>query len=40
MARQNRLSAAVARVYATDPNYARLVAEIAGQKDVKQAIAG
>jgi len=33
------LIAAVAHVYATDPNYARLVAAIAGQTDVAQAIA-
>ena len=35
----NTLIAAVAQVYATDPNYARLVAVIAGQTDVAQAIA-
>ena len=33
------LIAAVAQVYATDPNYARLVAAIAGQTDIAQAIA-
>ena len=34
----NALIAAVARTYATDPNYARLAAVIAGQTNVKQAI--
>jgi flagellar protein FlgJ len=33
------LIAAVARVYATDPNYARLVAAIASQENVAQALA-
>ena len=33
------LIAAVARVYATDPGYARLEDAIAGQPNVKQAIA-
>ena len=33
------LIATVAHVYATDPNYARLVAAIASQKDVVEAIA-
>ena len=33
------LIAAVARVYATDPNYARLAAAIASQENVAQAIA-
>jgi flagellar protein FlgJ len=33
------LIAAVARVYATDPDYARLTAAIAGQENVAQAIA-
>jgi flagellum-specific peptidoglycan hydrolase FlgJ len=33
------LIAAVARVYATDPGYDRLVAAIAGQENVAQAIA-
>ena len=33
------LIAAVARVYATDPNYARVAAAIASQDDVAQAIA-
>jgi flagellum-specific peptidoglycan hydrolase FlgJ len=32
------LIAAVAHVYATDPNYARLAAEIAGQENVVHAI--
>jgi len=32
------LIAAVARVYATDPNYARVAASIAGQENVAQAI--
>jgi len=32
--------AAVARVYATDPNYAHLAQAIAGQANVNQAIAG
>jgi len=31
--------AAVARVYATDPNYSRFAAVIASQKNVSQAIA-
>ena len=33
------LIAAVAHVYATDPNYARLAAAIASQENVAQAIA-
>ena len=33
------LIAAVAGIYATDPNYARLAATIAGQANVAQAIA-
>ena len=33
------LIAAVVRVYATDPGYARLVAAITGQADVKLSIA-
>jgi flagellum-specific peptidoglycan hydrolase FlgJ len=33
------LIASVARVYATDPNYARVAAAIAGQEDVAQSIA-
>ena len=33
------LIGAVARVYATDPNYAHLAAAVAGQSNVKQAIA-
>ncbi len=34
----NALIAAVARVYATDPGYARLAEAIAGQSNVTQAI--
>jgi flagellum-specific peptidoglycan hydrolase FlgJ len=33
------LIAAVARVYATDPSYANLAAAVAGQANVKQAMA-